>query len=289
MCCLKSQCTETWQLVGRQISKTFKIKHWPPETTAVSVWTSALTSCEWFLKVLVRTHSLSCWSTVEGKNWNWTTVPSDVPAITLLSSCEIIFKALPTVQLWALQRVQSQTCVETLGEISTCETDRARTSHFVTKCVLINVPVNPSQIWTFPAESPLIIVWSDKKVTSQTTTSLLLDAPMALSTKSLCVVWPKVGIREGKKAQSGIRVIYSSHLLRSGSKLYSVWANPWIITSLLTCFYVENLDHVHHTSSNLCSRGMPRQRYNTTCQIKSIKCQAIMYTVCSCTAPSSCY
>lgn len=93
------------------------------------------------------------------------------------------------------------TCVGILGEILTCETDRARTSHFVTKCVLINVPVNPSQIWTFPAESPLIIVWSDKKVTAQTTTSLLLDAPMALSTKSLCVVWPKGGIREEKGSE----------------------------------------------------------------------------------------
>lgn len=50
------------------------------------MWISALTSCEWFLKVLVLTHSFSCCPMVEGRNWNWTTVPSEVPAITLLSS-----------------------------------------------------------------------------------------------------------------------------------------------------------------------------------------------------------
>lgn len=62
-------------------------KHWPPETTAVSVWTSARTSWVWFLKVLVLTHWLFSWPIVEARAWNWTTVPSDVPAITLLSSC----------------------------------------------------------------------------------------------------------------------------------------------------------------------------------------------------------
>lgn len=74
----------------------------------------------------------------------------------------------------------------------TCETDRQRTSHFVTRWVLSRVPVTPSQNWTFPAESPLIIVSSDRKATLQTTTSLFLEAPTPLSTSNLLVAWPEV-------------------------------------------------------------------------------------------------
>lgn len=59
----------------------------PPETTALSRWTRARTSCEWFLKVLVLTQSLLSWSTLEEMNWNCTTVPSDVPAARLHPSC----------------------------------------------------------------------------------------------------------------------------------------------------------------------------------------------------------
>lgn len=81
-----------------------------------------------------------------------------------------------------------------IGCTLTREEDRARTSHLVTRWVLTRVPVSPSQTWTFPAESPLMIVWSDRKAMLQTTTSLLFDAPTPLSTSSLCVARPDVAV-----------------------------------------------------------------------------------------------
>lgn len=160
-------------------------KHWPPETTAVSVWTSARTSWVWFLKVLVLTHWLFSWPIVEARAWNWTTVPSDVPAITLLSSCRT-----ETIRLTLQWQRHTPTNAHT--HTHTCDTDRPRTSHLVIRWLLIRVPVTASQIWTFPAESPLMTVSLDRKATLQTTTSVFRVVPNPRSTRSRCVAWPEV-------------------------------------------------------------------------------------------------
>lgn len=94
----------------------------------------------------------------------------------------------------------------------TCETDRQRTSHFVTRWVLSRVPVTPSQNWTFPAESPLIMVLSDRKATLQTTTSLFLEAPTPLSTSNLFVAWPEVS----RNKQNGQNPITAGYLREMG-------------------------------------------------------------------------